>query len=59
MSEFEEGIWFEYEPCTEMALFSDRYDFTISLLHLGDASSRFDSEDENDGLKELGWLDWT
>lgn len=59
MSEFQEGVWFEEEPCTEMALFSDRYDFTISLLHLGDTPPRYDSEDEDEGLKELGWLDWT
>ena len=39
VADFEEGVWFECEPCTEMALFSDRYDFTISLLHLGDAPS--------------------
>jgi hypothetical protein len=26
-------VWFA-EPCEEIALASDRYDFTISLLHL-------------------------
>lgn len=30
------GVWFR-EPCEEIALASDRYDFTISLLHLGAA----------------------
>ena len=50
MSEFEEGIWFKCEPCTEMALFSDRYDFTISLLHLGDDPLRYDSEEDDDEL---------
>jgi len=28
------GVWFG-EPCEEIALASDQYDFTISLLHLG------------------------
>ena len=32
----EQGIWFD-EPCEEVALLSDRYDFAISLLHLDDA----------------------
>lgn len=27
------GIWFN-EPCRELTVFSDQYDFTISLLHL-------------------------
>ena len=39
------GTWF-HEPCEEMAIFSDQYDFTISLLHLGDALSRFEFEDD-------------
>ncbi len=29
----EGGVWFD-EPCEEVALFSDRYDFAVSLLHL-------------------------
>ena len=58
-SEFEEGIWFEREPCTELALFSDRYDFTISLLHLGAAPSRYEDDDDASGLEELRGLDWT
>ena len=29
----EGGVWFD-EPCEEIALLSDRYDFAISLLHL-------------------------
>lgn len=58
-SEFEEGIWFEREPCTELALFSDRYDFTISLLHLGAAPSRYEDEDDGGGLEELRGLEWT
>ena len=59
MTEFQEGIWFEREPCTELALFSDRCDFTISLLHLGAAPSRFDANDDDEGLEELHDLDWT
>jgi hypothetical protein len=39
------GAWLK-EPCREEVLFSDQYDFTISLLHLGEARSRFDLEEE-------------
>jgi hypothetical protein len=45
-----ENVWFA-EPCEEITLNSDRYDFTISLLHLEAFiwSSRFeDTEDEVD-----------
>lgn len=35
----EAGIWLP-EPCEEMVLFSDQYDFSISLLHLGTAPDR-------------------
>ena len=59
VSAFEEGIWFESEPCTELVLFSDRYDFTISLLHLGAAPSRYDADPDDSGLEELHGLDWT
>lgn len=43
--------WFG-EPSTEVALFSDHYDFTISLVHLGDAALRAwdDAEEESDTL---------
>lgn len=39
------GVWFA-EPCEEVALVSDQYDFTISLLHLGKAAwqNRIDEE---------------
>ena len=56
-SELGEGIRFENEPCTEIALFWDRYDFTISLLHLG-ASPAWHVDDD-DGLEELQGFDWT
>ena len=45
-------IWFA-EPCEEIALASDQYDFTISLLHLERVirSSRFDeAEDARDSF---------
>jgi hypothetical protein len=32
--DIEPGVWFE-EPCREMTIFSEQYDFTISLLQLG------------------------
>ena len=38
------GIWLK-EPCHEIALLSDQYDFAISLLHLYDVVSRCDSDD--------------
>lgn len=43
--ELDAGTWLE-EPCEEMVLFSDQYDFTISLLHLGEAPSRFVVEED-------------
>jgi hypothetical protein len=40
------GVWLS-EPCHELALLSDRYDFAISLLHLGDPPPwRSESDDE-------------
>jgi hypothetical protein len=41
------GVWFA-EPCVEMTVFADNYDFTISLLQLPQDSGRsiFDSDDE-------------
>lgn len=44
-AEFDAGVWFG-EPCEEMVLFSDRYDFSMSLLHLGPATSRFEALEE-------------
>ena len=43
------GVWFD-EPCEEIALFSDRYDFAISLLHLEDAETDDQFEDEPDEI---------
>jgi hypothetical protein len=41
----EAGIWFQ-ESCEEMALVSDQYDFTISLLHLDEKFSSFEFGEE-------------
>lgn len=42
-------VWFA-EPCEEIALASDQYDFTISLLHLERViqTNRFDEADEDE-----------
>jgi len=44
-----EGVWFR-EPCDEIALVSDQYDFAISLLHLSAAEwqMRLDEEEDED-----------
>lgn len=39
------GIWFK-EPCVEHALVSEVHDFALSLIHLGDATSRFEFFEE-------------
>ena len=46
------GVWFP-EPCDEIALLSDQYDFTLSLLHLEAAEWResLDEEDEEDAAE--------
>ena len=44
------GVWF-YEPVKEMTVFSDQYDFAISLLLLGDAPEwRRESDDDGDAV---------
>jgi hypothetical protein len=47
-------VWL-HDPCEEMALLSDQYDFTISLLHLDNASPRWerDEEEEQDVLDKF------
>lgn len=47
--EHDADVWFA-EPCEEIALVSDHYDFTVSLLHLGRAEwqNRLDQESEED-----------
>jgi hypothetical protein len=44
-TEHDGGVWFA-EPCEEIALASDHYDFTISLLHLDDAEWRIRLDEE-------------
>lgn len=47
-------IWFR-EPCNEMTIFSDQYDFTISLLQLSSVaefSSSYDEEDDEGDLAD-------
>ena len=43
--EFNANIWFP-EPCTEHVILSDQYDFTISLLHFGEAEYRSNEIEE-------------
>lgn len=42
------GVWFRNEGCDEIALASDHYDFTISLLHLEAAEWRPRDDDEDE-----------
>lgn len=46
-ADMDKGIWLR-EPCREEILFSDQYDFTISLLHLGEAASRLELGEEHE-----------
>ena len=47
VADMDRGTWLG-EPCREEVLFSDQYDFTISLLHLGEVVSRFELEEEGE-----------
>jgi hypothetical protein len=50
------GVWFS-EPCREMRIFSEHYDFTISLLQLGrQYRSSLDFEITEDDTEDLGQL---
>lgn len=52
-AELPAGVWFA-EPCTEMTIFSENYDFTISLLQLHDGSGRsFPNEDDEEQTEDL------
>lgn len=44
-AEHDRGVWLK-EPCREHVLFSDQYDFTISLLHFNDAAGRAEPDEE-------------
>jgi len=46
------GVWFQ-EPCQEMTIFSENYDFTISLLQLQNDSPRQYSDDDEDKNYDL------
>lgn len=48
------GVWFREEACRELAVFSEQYDFAISLLQLSNHRGRssFGSEDENDSDRD-------
>lgn len=41
------GVWLN-EPCKEYVLFSDQYDFTISLLHFDDQAARPEPDEEHE-----------
>ena len=45
-SEHPADVWLK-EPCIEHTLVSDRYDFALSLLHLGETPSRYEDPDEH------------
>lgn len=47
IAELDAGTWLK-EPCQELVLFSEQYDCTISLLHLGETPSRFDLDEESE-----------
>ncbi len=53
-AEHERGVWLN-QPCKEFVLFSEQYDFTISLLHFGDAPawSELDEEPEEDAYDRM------
>lgn len=51
MMELQPGVWFKDEPCREMAVFSEQYEFSISLLLLPNDAvisgfNRYREEDE-------------
>jgi hypothetical protein len=52
--EHERGVWLN-QPCKELVLFSDQYDFTISLLHFDDVAawSEPDEEPEEDAYDRM------
>ena len=47
-AEHDSGVWLN-TPCKELVLFSDQYDFTISLLHFDDAAVRAELDEEPEG----------
>lgn len=59
MIELEPGVWLKDEPCREMAVLSEQYEFTISLLLLRPTAvaSGFSREREQDDEGEDDLLD--
>ncbi|NKC13651.1 MAG: ImmA/IrrE family metallo-endopeptidase [Gammaproteobacteria bacterium] len=53
-----EGVWLQQESCDELALFSDRYDFAMSLLHLPSKSPAVDLHESDVRLRELDSPSW-
>lgn len=53
-ADHDSGVWLN-QPCKEFVLFSDQYDFAISLLHFGDAPawSEPDEEPEEDAYERM------
>lgn len=56
--DMEVGTWFAQDPCQEMMIFSEYYDFSISLLQLGRKSKPLlDVEiNEDEESEDLGTL---
>lgn len=50
------GVWLQ-EPCREMTIFSENYDFTISLLQLQDDGGRQYSDGENEDEEDDDLVD--
>jgi hypothetical protein len=58
-SEFHAGTWFKEEPCREMTVLSEQYEFTISLLLLSNdpGTSRFSRNRDEDEEAQDDLLD--
>lgn len=50
-TEMPAGVWFA-EPCMEMTIFSENYDFTVSLLQLQNDTGRSYLDDDNEERSE-------
>ena len=55
--ELEPGTWFREEQCREMAVLSEQYEFTISLLVLPNASPQFNRYHRDDDEVQSDLLD--
>jgi hypothetical protein len=54
-TELPSGVWFQ-EPCREMTIFSENYDFTISLLQMENGGGRNYSIEEEEREPDLATL---